>query len=91
VTAVLVCAAILSLRVYQTPQPAKVAVQGRPVLAVPASADDELTLASPVSTRVFNTRSLRSITESAQTHRKGTPPRYVLDSVPVSYETTFKF
>jgi len=40
---------------------------------------------------VFNTRSLRNITESAKTHRNGTPPRYVLDSVPVSYETTFKF
>jgi hypothetical protein len=91
VTAVLVCAAILTLRIYQTPQPASVAVKERPMLAAPASTDDEWTLASPVATRVFNTRSLRNITESAQTHRKGTPPRYVLDSVPVSYETTFKF
>jgi hypothetical protein len=91
VTAVLVCAAIISLRIYQTPQPAAVAVQNRPILTVPANTDDEWTLASPVATRVFNTRSLRNITESAQTHRKGTPPRYVLDSVPVSYETTFKF
>ncbi len=90
VTAVLVCAAILSLRIYQTPAPAPVVAQTRPVLAVPASADDEWTLASPVATRVFNTRSLRNIKESAQTHRSGTP-RYVLDSVPVSYETTFKF
>ena len=91
VTAVLVCAAILSLRIYQTPQPASLAVKDRPVLAVPANVEDEWTLASPVATRVFNPRSLRNITESAQTHRKGTPPRYVLDSVPVSYETTFKF
>ena len=91
VTAVLVCAAVISLRIYQTPVPAtSVATQNRPVLAVPANADDEWTLASPVATRVFNTRSLRNITESAQTHRSGTP-RYVLDSVPVSYETTFKF
>ena len=90
VTAVLVCAAILTLRIYQTPAPAPIAVQNRPVLAVPANAEDEWTLASPVATRVFNTRSLRNITESAQTHRSGTP-RYVLDSVPVSYETTFKF
>ena len=91
VTAVLVCAAVISLRIYQTPQPAAVAVKDHTVLAVPASTDEEWTLASPVSTRVLNTRSLRNITESAQTHRKGTPPRYVLDSVPVSYETTFKF
>ena len=90
VTAVLVCAAILTLRIYQTPAPATVAAQNRPVLAVPANAEDEWTLASPVATRVFNTRSLRNITETAQTHRSGTP-RYVLDSVPVSYETTFKF
>jgi hypothetical protein len=91
VTAVVVCAAILSLKIYQTPQPATVALKDRPVLAVPASTDDEWTLASPVATRVFSTRSLRNMTESAQTHRTGTPPRYVLDSVPVSYETTFKF
>jgi hypothetical protein len=91
VTAVLVCAAVISLRIYQAPAPAtSLATQNRPVLAVPANAEDEWTLASPVATRVFNTRSLRNITESAQTHRSGTP-RYVLDSVPVSYETTFKF
>jgi hypothetical protein len=91
VTAVLMCAAILSLKIYQTPQPVTVALKDRPVIAVPASTDEEWTLASPVATRVFSTRSLRNMTESAQTHRKGTLPRYVLDSVPVSYETTFKF
>ncbi len=90
VTAVLVCAAVLSLRIYQTPQAPTVAAKDRPVLVVPASSEPEWTLASPVATRVFNTRSLRNMTESAQTHRSGTP-RYVLDSVPVSYETTFKF
>src|SRR5438132_7107758 len=34
VTAVLVCGAIISLRIYQAPQPATVAVKERPVLAV---------------------------------------------------------
>ena len=90
VTAVLVCAAVISLKIYQTPQPATLAVKDQQVLVVPASAEPEWTLASPAATRVFNTRSLRNMTESAQTHRSGTP-RYVLDSVPVSYETTFKF
>src|ERR1700704_760235 len=90
VTAVLVCAAVLSLRIYQTPTPGRVAATDRPVLVAPASTEPEWTLASPVATRVFNTRSLRNMTKSAQTHRSGTP-RYVLDSVPVSYETTFKF
>ena len=89
VTAVLVCAGVLSLRIYQTPQAPTVAAKERPVLVAPASVEPEWTLASPVSTRV-NTRSLRNMTQSAQTHRSGTP-RYVLDSVPVSYETTFKF
>src|SRR5207244_151502 len=82
VTAVLVCTTAISLKIYHTPQPATVAATDRPVLVVPASAEPEWTLASPVATRVFNTRSLRNITESAQTHRSGTP-RYVLDSVPV--------
>jgi len=91
VTAVLICAAFISLRIYQTPAPATVAAKDRPVLVVPASTEPEWTLASPVATRVFNTRSLGNLRESAQTHRRGTPPRYVLDSVPVSYETTFKF
>lgn len=91
VTAVAICAAILSLKIYQTPQSTTVALKDRPVIATPASVDDQWTLASPVATRVFTTRSLRSMTDSAQTHRPGTPPRYVLDSVPVSYETTFRF
>src|SRR5919206_2899234 len=55
VTAVLICAGILSLRVYQTPQPT-VALKERTVITTPASADDQWTLASPVATRVFTTR-----------------------------------
>src|SRR5437763_897322 len=71
VTAVLVCAAVISLKIYQTPQPATLAVKDQQVLVVPASAEPEWTLASPAATRVFNTRSLRNMTESAQTHRSG--------------------
>jgi hypothetical protein len=91
VTAVLVCAAVVSLKLYQTPEPTNVAVQDRQILATPANPDGEWTLASPVATRVFSTRSLHNSNPSAQTHRTATTPRYVLDSVPVSYETTFKF
>jgi hypothetical protein len=54
------------------------------------AADGEWNLASPVSTQIFRTQPLRSFHESAQTHRAA-PPRYVLDSVPVSYEPTFRF
>jgi hypothetical protein len=100
VTAVLVCAAVISLKLYQTPAPASLAAQDRSVsngqplqvFATPTNnADAEWTLASPAATRFFSAPSLRNPTESAFTHTRATPPRYVLDSVPVSYETTFKF
>jgi len=60
-------------------------------LSSSANAEGEWTLASPVATRIFRTQPLRSFDESAQTHRATVPPRYVLDSVPVSYESTFRF
>ena len=100
VTAVLVCAAVISLKLYQAPAPAGLAArdrsasgeQPRQVFAAPANnADAEWTLASPVATRFFSAPSLRNPNESALTHTSAMPPRYVLDSVPVSYETTFKF
>jgi hypothetical protein len=92
--AVLICAAVFSLKIYQTSEPTNVAVQDRQlqhrqVFAAPPSADAKWTLASPVATRFFSTQPLHNSNES--THRAGTLPRYVLDSVPVSYETTFKF
>src|SRR4029077_20882290 len=91
VTAALVCAAVISLKVYQTPEPVRISAHAGPTLTAPASANSpELTLASPVATRVFNTQPLRRLDERARTHRAA-PPRYVLDSVPVSYESTFRF
>ena len=91
VTAVLVCAAILTLRIYQTPATPHVAVQPRAIFNVPVTADTELTLAPSTVTRVFSTQPLRNSNENARTHRASAPPRYVLDSVPVSYESTFRF
>jgi len=90
VTAALVCAAIISLKVYQAPEPVRISAHAGPALAAPVNATSELTLASPVATRVFNTEPLRRHDERARTHRAA-PPRYVLDSVPVSYESTFRF
>ncbi|MDQ2825192.1 MAG: hypothetical protein M3R29_07075 [Verrucomicrobiota bacterium] len=90
VTAVLVCAAVLSLRIYQAPEPVNVAAHNRPALTAPVNTDAEWTLASPVAT--LSTHPLRNSNQGAHTHsRSGTPPRYVLDSVPVSYETAFRF
>ena len=91
VTAALVCAAIISLKVYQTPEPVRMSANAGPVAAAPVNATSELTLASPVATRVFSTQPLRHLDERARAHRAATPPRYVLDSVPVSYESTFRF
>ena len=90
VAAVLVCAAIFSLKVYQQPETARVALQSPPTISVPASAEGEWNLASPVAAQILRTQPVRSFHESTQTHRAA-PPRYVLDSVPVSYEPTFRF
>jgi|SRR5262245_26797344 hypothetical protein len=88
--AVVVCAAVISLKVYQQPETARVAFQSPPVLSAPVSSEGELTLASPGVVRI-RTQPLRSFSQSAQTHRAAVPPHYVLDSVPVSYEPTFRF
>jgi hypothetical protein len=96
VAAMLVCAAFITLRIYQPSEPTRVVAQNQPAqhrqLVVPSqSMDAEWTLASPVTTRFFSTQPLNNPLESVHTHLAATPPRYVLDSVPVSYETTFKF
>jgi hypothetical protein len=89
-TALLVFAAVISIKIYQAPAKSSLA-QSRPALSVPASRDGEWTLASPVAaTRLLSTKPLRNSDQSAQTHR-ATQPRYVLDSVPVSYESTLRF
>ena len=91
VTAVLVCAAVVSLKIYQQPETARVALQSPPALSMPVNPDgEELNLASPVRAQILRMQPVRSFNESAQTHRAA-PPRYVLDSVPVSYEPTFRF
>ena len=77
--------------IYQQPETARVALQSPPVLSAPTSTEGEWSLTSPVATQIFRTQPVRRFNESAQTHRAGAPPRYVLDSVPVSYEPTFRF
>ena len=93
VAAVLVCAAVISIRVYQQPAPSNFAARTGAAFSLPAETNGEWTLASPVATRVLSTRPLRSSNKSGHTHPRsnGTPPRYVLDSVPVSYEPTVRF
>src|SRR5438552_13949850 len=62
VTAALVCAAVISFKVYQPPASVRTAHVG-PALTAPAIASSELTLASPVATRVFSTQPLRNLGE----------------------------
>jgi len=86
VTAVLLCAAVLSLRIYETPSAPNVASLPPAVPAQEVS-DDSWSLAAPVSTRITVSQPRTHFS----THRTATPPRYVLDSMPVSYESSFRF
>jgi hypothetical protein len=93
-TAVVVCAAVLTLKVAQTPDAsmsnvASVRVEQQTPLAV-ASANESWSLSTPVS-RDFGSASFRNVSEGVQTHRPAAQPRYVLDSTPVSYEPSLRF
>src|ERR1700759_2608903 len=91
-TAVVVCAAVISLKVYQTPETANVAAQNRaPVVATTSLPDSQWSLSNPVSTRDLGPSLVRTVKDSSKTHRAAAPPRYVLDSTPVSYEPAFRF
>ena len=86
VTAVLLCAAVVSLKIYQGPLAPNVA---RLSPSVPAQHATEggWSLAAPVSTRITVSQPRTHLS----THRTATPPRYVLDSMPVSYESSLRF
>src|SRR5690348_7924219 len=67
VAAVLVCAAIISLKIYQQPETARVALQSPPAISTPMDTQGELNLASPVSMQILRTQPVGSFRESAQT------------------------
>ena len=92
-TALVVCAAVISLKVTQTPETVNVAAQNRaPVVATTTSLPDaQWSLSSPVTTRDLGPSLVRTVKDSSTTHRVAAPPRYVLDSTPVSYEAAFRF
>jgi hypothetical protein len=100
VAAVLVCAAVVSLKVYQAPPSSSIAMADSTTLPVHQSVIDQLstervadnfTLSAPLSSRSLGPDLSRQVSESAYTHRASTPPRYVLDRLPVSYEPSFNF
>ena len=91
-TALLICAAVVSLKVYQTPEGVNVAAQNRsPVIATTTVPDSAWSLSKPVTTRDLGPSLVRTVKDSSKTHRVAAPPRYVLDSTPVSYEAAFRF
>ena len=91
VTALLICAAVISLKVYQTPETVNVAAQNRtPVIATTTVPDSAWSLSNPVTTRELGPSLVRTVKDSSKTHRVAAPPRYVLDSTPVSYEAAFR-
>jgi len=91
-TALVICAAVISLKVYQTPETVNVAAQNRaPVVATTTLPDSQWSLANPLTNRDLGPSLVRTVKESSKTHRFAAPPRYVLDSTPVSYEAAFRF
>jgi hypothetical protein len=93
--AVLICAAVISFKVYQAPQPTNnlTAVQTpRSVLTASSfNRENDWTLARPIATRDFSSPLRRNFRLSAHAQRAAATPRYVLDSTPVSYEPAFNF
>jgi hypothetical protein len=88
--AVLVCAAVFSLKVYQAPDSTTVAVHQTASVPTSVSADQTFSLGTPVATHSLGSPLFRNA-ETVRTHRAAAPPRYVLDSMPVSYEPAFRF
>ena len=91
VTAILVCAAVISLKLYQAPETVNVAAQNRAPAIATALQDSAWSLSNPVTTRDLGPSLVRTVKDSSKTHRVAAPPRYVLDSTPVSYEAAFRF
>jgi hypothetical protein len=89
-TAVLVCAAVISLKVYQTPDAVNVATQQASSYTGSASGDQALSLGAPGAAHALGSPLSRQAV-TVHTHRAAAPPRYVLDSMPVSYESGLRF
>lgn len=95
VAAVVVLAAVISLKVVQTPEDANNVASANVSEQVPAArvtGDSAWSLSTPVNMRSLDDAAVfRTVSESVPTRRNAAPPRYVLDSTPVSYEAPFRF
>ncbi len=92
-TALLILAAVVSLKVSQTPNAATVAVVTPVTSTVKnvSSPEPAWSLSTPVATRDLGATPFRRATGRPQLHGRATTPRYVLDATPVSYEVSLKF
>ncbi len=87
-TALVICAAVISLKVYQN---SETTPNQAPVVAA-SMQDATWSLSSPVATRDLGPALHRTVKQNSRTHRTAAPTRYVLDSTPVSYEpAAFRF
>ncbi len=90
-TAVIILVTVLSFKMTQSPQSSTMVAQEAP-FAVRVTGDSAWSLSSPVNTRSLEAASVfQTVSESVPTRRSSAPPRYVLDSTPVSYEASFRF
>jgi hypothetical protein len=89
--AVVVCAAVLSLKVAQTPDGGTGATFANQTSAMQQTGDSAWSLSTPVSGRDLDLPTFRTPSQTAQTHGSTATPRYVLDSTPVSYEASLRF
>ncbi|MDQ2868229.1 MAG: hypothetical protein M3R59_07455 [Verrucomicrobiota bacterium] len=90
--AVAVCAAVITFNIAQTPSAPRISQNATVTVpqASPVVDDASWNLATPVSTAM--SAPVRPVLHARfSTHRSATPPRYVLDSMPVSYESTLRF
>jgi hypothetical protein len=94
-TAVILCAAVFSLRVYEahdTANVANVAIQQPAAVAISNPTRPAWSLSSSPATRDMDSLPIQANFDTMRTHRSSAPPRYVLDSTPVSYEpASFRF
>jgi hypothetical protein len=89
--ALLLCAAVIGLKMSPAPNAPSMAANDHSAYVAAANAESDWTLAMPVTTRELNAPLSRSVKASIYTHRAAASPRYVLDSIPVSYEPAFRF
>jgi hypothetical protein len=94
--AVLICAAVISFKVSQTPSASNIAMSDpgpQPSVIEQLTSQrmaDNFSLGTPIRVRSLGPDLSQQVNESAYTHRAA-PPRYVLDRLPVSYEPSFNF